>query len=171
MKTKLHRELLETRGSLEEIARTVLVKAVRQNLTFATAESCTGGLIASVLTDVEGLSSAFECGFVVYTSEAKSELLNVEPELINLKGAVSQEIAVAMAQGALQRSRADIAIAVTGFAGPAGPQDEEGLVHFACARRGRFLWCHKEHFGKIGRDAVRQRSLWTALAMLQDATD
>lgn len=159
----------QTAADLQKIARDLLIKASNQKLTMATAESCTGGLVASLLTDVEGVSSAFECGFVTYADEAKCELLGVDPETVKSAGAVSKETAVAMARGALRRSRADVVIAITGFAGPAGPRDEEGLVHFACARRGQFLWCHEEHFGAIGRDAVRTRSVKISLSMLLDA--
>jgi nicotinamide-nucleotide amidase len=169
MKTANERDRFKTLSKLEATARDILVKACQQGLMIATAESCTGGLVASLLTDIEGASRAFERGFVVYTDEAKCELLDIEAELIARYGAVSAETAVAMVRGALRRSRADLVIAVTGFAGPAGPHDEPGLVYFACARRGQFLWCHQEHFGNIGRDAIRQRCLSVCLDMLQDA--
>ena len=118
----------------EEATRRLLEKACERELSLATAESCTGGMLASLLTDVQGVAHAFERGFVTYTNEAKNEMLDVPLELIAEKGAVSREVAIAMAEGALARSRANIALAVTGFA-DAG--DEPGLVHFGCARAGR----------------------------------
>lgn len=154
---------------IEQCAEELLAAAARQKLRLATAESCTGGLLASLLTDIEGSSSAFERGFVVYSEEAKCELLGIAEERINHCGAVSREVAIAMARGALAHSKADIAVSVTGFAGPAGPDDEPGLVHFACAGPGRALTHREEHFGDIGRGAVRIAALRVALDMLRDA--
>lgn len=138
-------------------------------LKLVTAESCTGGLLASLLTDVDGCGHAFERGFVTYTDEAKSEMLGVDARLLEDKGAVSKEVALAMAQGALARSSGDIALSVTGFAGPAGKDDEEGLVHFALARRDGRTLDREEHFGALGRGEVRLKSLRTALQMLDGA--
>lgn len=107
-----------------------------RKLTVATAESCTGGMLAALLTDIEGAGHGFERGFVTYSKESKTELLGIEPSLLDHNDAVSEVVARAMAEGALKRSHADIALGVTGFAGPAGPGEEEGLVHFAAARRG-----------------------------------
>ncbi|WP_075214733.1 CinA family protein [Mongoliimonas terrestris] len=151
---------------VERATRDVLQAACAQSLTLATAESCTGGLIASLLTDVEGCSHAFAVGFVVYTEEAKIALVGVPADLIEAEGVVSKAVAVAMAEGALAHSRADIAISTTGFAGAAGDGDEAGLVHFACARRGRTTMHRVEHFGDIGRGAVRLACLETAIAMM-----
>lgn len=156
---------------VEKSARALLETACARRLSLVTAESCTGGLVASLLTDVEGASRAFERGFVVYTDEAKCELLSIDRELIGRCGAVSQETAIAMAEGALRRSNGDVAIAITGFAGPAGPGDEPGLVHFACARRGSGTIHREEHFGDIGRGPVRLRCLAVAVAMLRRALD
>lgn len=154
---------------VEKAARSLLEAACDRDLTIVTAESCTGGLVASLLTDVEGASRAFERGFVVYTDEAKCELLAVDAEIIEKCGAVSRETAIAMAEGALACSHGDVAIAITGFAGPAGPDDEPGLVHFACARA-RLPTRHREaHFGDIGRGPVRLRCLDVAIEMLSDA--
>src|SRR3712207_5743116 len=100
----------------EEATRRLLQKASERNLRLATAESCTGGMLASLLTDVQGVAHAFERGFVTYSNEAKCELLGVPMNLIEQKGAVSREVALAMAEGALARSRANIAISITGFA-------------------------------------------------------
>ncbi len=135
------------------------------------AESCTGGLIGAILTDIEGASHAFERGFIVYSEEAKTGLLAVPPALIEREGAVSKAVAIAMAQGALSHSTADIAMAVTGFAGPAGPQDEPGLVHFACVRRGREPAHREAHFGNVGRGAVRIAATRVALEMMGEALD
>jgi nicotinamide-nucleotide amidase len=152
-------------------ARAVLEKACRRKLGLATAESCTGGLLASLLTDVEGVSSAFERGFVVYSEDSKCELLGIAREQVEQCGAVSREVALAMAEGALVSSHADVALSITGFAGPAGPDDEPGLVHFASARRGGPTVHREEHFGDIGRGPVRIECMRVALEMLDDALD
>src|SRR5438105_1099301 len=136
-------------------------------LTIATAESCTGGMLAALLTDIEGAGHAFDRGFVTYSKEAKAELLGIDRELLDCNDAVSGTVARAMAEGALERSRAQIAIAVTGFAGPAGPEHEEGLVHFALARRGGETLHRQEHFGAAGRGPVRVKSLKAMLEMLE----
>ncbi len=154
---------------VDTLARTVLEAACDRKVTLVTAESCTGGLLASLLTDVEGCGHAFERGFVTYTDEAKSEVLGIPAALIDDKGAVSREVAEAMASGALQASRGDIAVAVTGFAGPAGEDDEAGLVHLACAARDGTLDARELHLGEIGRGPVRVASLRAALEMLRDA--
>ena len=124
----------------EEAARRLLSKACEREIVLATAESCTGGMLASLLTDVQGVAHAFDRGFVTYTNEAKHEMLGVPLDLIAGLGAVSKEVALAMAEGALERSRANIALSVTGFADKG---DEPGLVHFACARAGR-VTAHRE---------------------------
>jgi nicotinamide-nucleotide amidase len=155
--------------ALDDAARRVLQRACDANLKLATAESCTGGLLASLLTDVEGVSSAFERGFVVYSEDAKCELLGIARGTVEGCGAVSREVAVAMAEGALAASHADIALSVTGFAGPGAPDDEPGLVHFACARSGRDTAHREEHFGDIGRGPTRIACLETAVAMIEEA--
>lgn len=147
----------------------VLQGAGDRGLTLATAESCTGGLIASVLTDVEGRSHAFERGYVVYTDDAKAEELAVPTRLIDQNGAVSGPVARAMAEGALRRSGAGLAVAVTGFAGSAGPDDEPGLVHFALAAAGAPTVHEEHHFGDLGRGPVRLECLRVALRMLEQA--
>jgi nicotinamide-nucleotide amidase len=149
----------------EEATRRLLEKASERDLTLATAESCTGGMLASLLTDVQGVAHAFERGFVTYTNEAKHEMLGVPLELIDEKGAVSREVAVAMAEGALARSRANIALAITGFA-DAG--DEPGLVHFGCARAGRKTAHREEHFGAGGRGATRIKCMQVAVEMMTE---
>ena len=156
-------------ANIEEAAARVLEIACRDDLTLATAESCTGGLLASLLTDVEGASHAFERGFIVYTEDAKCELLGVERAQIETCGAVSKAVALAMAQGAIAHSKAYIALAITGFAGKAADGDEPGLVHFACAMRDGMVYHREEHFGDAGRGAVRIASLRVALEMIEQA--
>jgi len=137
----------------------------------ATAESCTGGLIAALLTEIPGSSSMLERGFVVYSNAAKQELLGVPTETLASHGAVSAETARAMAEGALRASRAEVAVSVTGIAGPDGGSTEKpvGLVHFACARRGKPTVAREERFGAIGREAVRLASVRVGLDLLDAA--
>jgi nicotinamide-nucleotide amidase len=147
-----------------------LMKAVcKANLKVATAESCTGGLLASLLTDVEGAGHGFDRGFVTYEARAKQQLLGLPEELTDRNDAVTSAVARAMAEGALQNSEADIALSVTGFAGPGGAGSEEGLVHFGCARRGRPTLLRSEHFGPIGRGPIRIKALGVLLEMLETA--
>jgi nicotinamide-nucleotide amidase len=150
---------------VEEATRRLLAKACERELTLATAESCTGGMLASLLTDVQGVAHAFDRGFVTYSEEAKTEMLGVPAALIAERGAVSREVAVAMAEGALARSSANIALAVTGFADKG---DEPGLVHFACARAGRKTAHREEHFGAIGRGATRVECMRVAVEMMTE---
>ena len=140
-----------------------------KGLTVATAESCTGGMLAALLTDIEGAGHGFERGFVTYTKEAKLDLLGIPRELLGNNNAVSETVARAMAEGALARSQADLAVGVTGFAGPAGEGCEEGLVHMALARRDGETVHREEHFGAVGRGPVRVRSLKSMLKMLEEA--
>ncbi|MET1756669.1 CinA family protein [Novosphingobium sp. RD2P27] len=152
-------------------AESMLTLACKKDLKIATAESCTGGLIAALLTDIPNCSHAFERGFVVYAPVAKSELLSIPLERIERFGVVSKEIAVDMALGALKASHADIAVSVTGYAGPGGSDDEEGLVHLACARRNYPTDHREEHFGPVGRASVRRATIDVALDMLQRAVE
>ena len=156
---------------LDEQAERLMHRLCDAGLAVATAESCTGGMLAALLTDIEGAGRAFDRGFVTYTKDAKTELLGIERELLDRNEAVSKVVAQAMAEGALNRSEADIAVAVTGFAGPAGPDCEEGLVHFALARRGKPTMHREQHFGAIGRGAVRVKSLKAMLEMLEQALE
>jgi nicotinamide-nucleotide amidase len=149
----------------QEATRRLLQKASERNLRLATAESCTGGMLASLLTDVQGVAHAFERGFVTYTNEAKNEMLGVPMDLIEEKGAVSREVAIAMAEGAVERSRANIALSVTGFADKG---DEPGLVHFGCARAGRATAHREEHFGPGGRGATRIKCMKVAVEMMTE---
>jgi len=154
---------------VEVLAQAVLRAACDRHLRLATAESCTGGLIASLLTDVEGASHAFERGFVVYTEEAKCELLGLSRRAIAHCGVVSRDTAIAMAEGAIAASHADVALAVTGYAGKAPPGEEHGLVHLACARRGGKTVHREEHFGDIGRGPVRIGTIRAGLEMMRAA--
>lgn len=154
---------------LDEQADRLMHEVCDRKLRIATAESCTGGMLAALLTDIEGASHGFERGFVAYTEQSKSELLGIDPDLLKRNEAVSEVVATAMAEGALARSHADIALGVTGFAGPAGEQHEQGLVHMALARRDRPTVHRVEHFGAIGRGPVRVKSLKAMLEMLEQA--
>ena len=149
-----------------ELAERVLAKTKDRNWKLATAESCTGGLLAALFTDVPGYSHVFDRGFVSYSDQAKCDLLGLAREMVENCGAVSREVAEAMAKGALDRSDAQLAISITGFAGPGGEDDEHGLVHFAVADCKKPVGHREEHFGPIGRDGVRIASLRAALDML-----
>lgn len=154
--------------SHQDAAQALLTILRQRRLRLVTAESCTGGLIAGLLTEIAGSSDVVERGYVTYSNEAKSECLGVPDEVILQHGAVSREVAEAMAVGALVHSRADIAIAVTGIAGPGGgtAQKPVGLVHLAVHRKGH-LTRHKEcRFGDIGRAAVRLASVAEALELV-----
>ncbi|MDX2259061.1 MAG: nicotinamide-nucleotide amidohydrolase family protein [Hyphomicrobiaceae bacterium] len=133
-----------------------------------TAESCTGGLVAGALTGVAGASEVFERGFVTYSNAAKIDLLAVEASLITAHGAVSAEVAAAMAEGARRAASADVALAVTGIAGPGGGSAEKpvGLVFMAVAGRGRAPAVEEHRFGDIGREAVRAASVAAGLALV-----
>jgi len=152
---------------LDRLAQTVLRRACDLELRLVTAESCTGGLLASLLTDVPGVSHAFERGFVTYTHAAKHELLGVPHAVLDGPGAVSKACAVAMAEGALDRSRGDLAAAITGFT-EGGPEQPAGLVHFGCAARGKPTTHRVVLYGEVGRAQVRIRALETALGMMLD---
>ncbi len=141
----------------------------RADVRLAVAESCTGGLISACLTEIPGASDTFDRGFVTYSNAAKTELLGLPAMLINLEGAVSEKVARAMAEGALARSAADVAIAVTGIAGPDGgtPTKPVGLVHIAIAGTGRPTQHHSEVFPG-SRAAIRDSTVVTAFAMLRN---
>ncbi len=146
-----------------------LLEAARANGEFiATAESCTGGLVAAALTAVPGSSDVFDRGFVTYSNTSKSEMLGVPYWLIEKHGAVSEEVARAMAGGALTHSNASLAVAVTGIAGPSGgtPEKPVGLVHFAAGRPDGPMHHERVLFGDVGRDEIRRRSVEKALALL-----
>lgn len=151
------------------LARQVVVAAAAKNLMIATAESCTGGLVAGALTAVAGSSAVIERGFVTYSNAAKTSMLAVPADLIADHGAVSEAVARAMVLGAIQHSGATVSVSVTGIAGPGGGSEDKpvGLVHFAACGRDGVV--HAEHrFGEVGREAVRLASVRTALEMLLD---
>lgn len=135
-------------------AEALLAELEARHMRVVTAESCTGGLLASCLTDIEGRSHCFERGFIPYSDAAKHDLLGVPRALIADCGAVSKPVAAAMAQGAFDRSQASLALAITGFAGPGCEGEEEGLVHLA-AYNSDALLCSELHLGAVGRDPVR----------------
>ena len=139
--------------ALLSLAEVVLAERAQQKLRIATAESCTGGLIAALLTEIPGSSDVFDRGFIVYSNRAKAGLLGVPGDLIAESGAVSEAVARAMAEGAVENSQCAIAVAVTGVAGPGGgtPLKPVGLVHIAAAREGRSILHEAHRFGDIGR--------------------
>lgn len=148
-------------------AAEVLQAARYWGLRIATAESCTGGLIAGALTDVAGSSDVFERGFVTYSNAAKSEMLGVAPGTLAARGAVSEEVACEMAEGALRASRADLAVSVTGIAGPGGSEFKpEGRVCFGLAQIGKPTFVETVEFGPRGRAEVRRATVEHALALL-----
>ncbi|WP_299815980.1 CinA family protein [uncultured Jannaschia sp.] len=147
----------------------ILKEACERGRNLVTAESCTGGLIASLFTDVDGCSRAFERGYITYTDDAKADMLGVPRDMLDAHGAVSRPVAIAMAEGARTRSNAYCALSVTGFAGPAG-DNEEGLVHFGCAVEGRETMHREAHFGSLGRGGVRLACLRTAVEMFEEAS-
>ena len=141
-----------------------------KQMKLATAESCTGGLIAGLITSVSGSSDGLDCGFVTYSNAAKTRMIGVPPELIAEHDAVSEQVARAMAEGALANSAADITIAVTGVAGPGGgtPSKPVGLVHCAAARRGHATVHQALRLGDIGRERVRLETVRAAIEMVYE---
>jgi nicotinamide-nucleotide amidase len=162
--TRIDRALVEQGAALLE-------RAKRERLRLVTAESCTGGLIAAVLSEVPGAADWLHGGFVTYTIEHKTAALGVPPDLIERAGVVSEAVARAMAEGALARSPADVAVSVTGAAGPAPEKDGTpvGRMHLAAARRGRTTMHVAHDFGDIGRGANRYNAVRAALELLTDA--
>jgi nicotinamide-nucleotide amidase len=156
---------------LDEQAERLMHRLCDAGLSIATAESCTGGMLAALLTDIDGAGHGFDRGFVTYTKEAKTGLLGIDPALLEDNDAVTEAVARAMAEGALDRSNASLAIGITGFAGPAGEGREEGLVHMALARRERRTIHREEHFGAVGRGKVRVNSLKVMLEMLEESLE
>lgn len=155
---------------LKDRAAALIERCRARGLKLTTAESCTGGLIAGLVTSVAGSSAVMDCGFVTYSNEAKTRMVGVPPELIAEHGAVSEEVALAMAEGAIAQSAADIAVAVTGVAGPGGgtAQKPVGLVHCAAARKGRPTITRELRLGDIGRDAVRLETVRVAVEMVYE---
>lgn len=148
-------------------AATLLTEARATGIRIAVAESCTGGMIAAAITDAPGASHVFDRGFVTYSNESKTAMLGVRPGTIAAHGAVSEEVAREMAAGALSRSEADLAVAVTGIAGPGGSEYKpEGRVCFGLAARGERVTTAMIDFGALGRDAVRRAATDHALGLL-----
>jgi nicotinamide-nucleotide amidase len=160
-------------AELIDQARELLQTCRRKQLRIATAESCTGGLVAAVLTEIAGSSDVFDRAFVTYSNAAKEIMLGVHPQILAVHGAVSRETAVAMANGALARAGVDLVVAITGIAGPQGETASKpvGLVHFAAASsRGQRL--HEEqHYGNSGRSIVRQACVSQSLSILRQLAD
>jgi nicotinamide-nucleotide amidase len=150
-------------------AERLLSRCRAHKLLLATAESCTGGLVIGLLTEIAGSSDVVDRGFVTYSNSAKQQLLGVPLALLERFGAVSEEVALAMAEGALDRAKVDLTVAVTGVAGPGGGSATKpvGLVHFAAAAKGRTTLRLRREFGEIGREQVRLRSVETALELLE----
>jgi nicotinamide-nucleotide amidase len=150
-------------------ARDLLAQARAQHARIVTAESCTGGLIAALLTEIPGSSDVVERGFVTYSNEAKEDLLGVPAELLRIHGAVSEPVCRAMAQGALKNSRAQLGVAVTGVAGPGGGSAEKpvGLVYIATAHQAGDVVTREYRFGDIGRERVRLHTVEKAIQLLR----
>lgn len=153
---------------LLRLAEIILADAREKKLRIATAESCTGGLIGALLTEIPGSSDVFERGFVVYSNRAKQDMLGVPGDMIADMGAVSEAVARTMAEGAVANSHAHIAVAVTGIAGPGGGSRYKpvGLVHIAAYRENRSILHEAHRFGDIGRSEVRMKSVEAALQLL-----
>ena len=153
----------------EQRVAALLEKCRKHGVKIATAESCTGGMLAALITSVPGSSDVFDCGFVTYSNEAKKSMLHVSHEVIADHGAVSRECSLAMAHGAILESAATFAVSITGIAGPGGGTAAKpvGLVHLACAKRNGATLHREERFGDIGRDAVRVASVEVALELLE----
>ena len=149
------------------LARRLLTAATKAGAKIATAESCTGGMIAAAITDIAGSSAVFDRGFVTYSNAAKQAMLGVRTDTLAQHGAVSEEVAHEMAEGALARSDAGLAVAVTGIAGPGGSEFKpEGRVCFALARTGQPTHVETVEFGAIGRANVRRATVEKALSLL-----
>jgi nicotinamide-nucleotide amidase len=145
----------------------------KKKLTVATAESCTGGLVAAALSEISGSSAVLDRGFVTYSNEAKQQMLGVTPATIDVYGAVSTQCADEMAKGALAHAPVDLAVSITGIAGPTGatPGKPIGLVYFCAASRSGRTIAHDRKFGDIGRENVRRESVMQALTMLQELAE
>jgi nicotinamide-nucleotide amidase len=154
------------------LAQKMISQGTARGEMVSTAESCTGGLIAGALTEIAGSSAVVDRGFVTYTNEAKADMLGVQGKTLETFGAVSKETALQMVQGALLRSRASQAVAVTGIAGPGGGSDAKpvGLVHLAAMSRNGAILHREMRYGDIGRDQVRLATVKTALEMLLDVS-
>ncbi len=158
---------------LYEAAQRVFDLAKAHGKMIATAESCTGGMVAMAITDIPGSSDVLERSFITYSNAAKHDMLGVSERMIVLEGAVTAPVAAAMAEGALKHSKADIAVGITGIAGPNGSTDTKpvGLVYIAAVTRDGRVNAHEFRFGNIGRGAVRERATIEALNMISALID
>lgn len=153
-------------------AAEIVAAAIAKKLHLTTAESCTGGLVSAALTEIPGASAIFERGFVTYSNQAKHELLGVTHYNLTNYGAVSEQVAAEMAQGALHRAQADIAVSITGIAGPGGSEHKpEGRVCFGLCQSGQPDHTETVEFGAVGRALVRQMAAQHALSLLRLAID
>ena len=160
---------MPTNQELLELATQAMQELERKGLSVVTAESCTAGMLATVLSEVPGAAERLHGGFVTYTKENKTAALGVAHDLLAKKGAVSREVAVAMAEGALRRSPAQVAVAITGVAGPEPDEDGNpiGFVCIAVARHGHASFHAERSYGDLGRDEVRACAMADALQFLQ----
>ena len=154
-------------------AKALLDICTRKKLTLATAESCTGGLVSATISEISGSSAVLDRGFVTYSNDAKQQMLGVTPATLEVHGAVSRECAEEMAKGALAHAPVDLAVSITGIAGPTGavPGKPVGLVFFCAASRNGRTISHEHRYGDIGRAAVRRESVLQALAMLRELAE
>ena len=154
-------------------AKALLDICSRKKLTLATAESCTGGLVAATISEIPGSSAVLDRGFVTYSNEAKQQMLGVTLATIDVYGAVSTECAEEMAKGALAHASVDLAVSITGIAGPTGavPGKPIGLVYFCAASRSGRVIAHDRKYGDVGRTKVRELSVLQALSMLHELAD
>ena len=158
-------------ADIESTAARIISAFGARGLTLATAESCTGGLIVGALTEISGSSAVVDRGFVTYSNQAKIDLLGVGSETLERCGAVSRQTAMEMVEGALNRSGCDVAVAVTGIAGPGGGTEEKpvGLVHLSARSRNGPLLHREMRYGDLGRTEIRLATVRTALEMLIEA--
>lgn len=160
--------------SNRDLAQRLVTEYTRRGLMVATAESCTGGMIAAAITDIAGSSAVLDRGFVTYSNDAKQDMIGVSAETLTAYGAVSRQTAIEMARGALSRSKADRSVAVTGIAGPGGGSAEKpvGLVHLALATASGETQHWELRFGDLGREGIRRETVTRALdALLDDLTE
>jgi nicotinamide-nucleotide amidase len=155
---------------MQDLARQVLEACRAQGWILATAESCTGGMVAAALTEIAGSSDVVDRGYITYSNTAKIQMLGVHQKSLTTYGAVSQDVAREMAEGALTMANVDIAVSITGIAGPGSSEHKpEGRVCFAVAKNGQATYCETLEFGAIGRDNVREKAVKSALGLLLNA--
>jgi nicotinamide-nucleotide amidase len=160
-------------SEISDAAKALLQICQHKKLTVATAESCTGGLVAGAISEISGSSLVLDRGFVTYSNMAKQQMLGVTPATIEFNGAVSRECAEEMAKGALAHASVSLAVSITGIAGPTGavPGKPIGLVYFCAASRSGRVIAHDCRYGDIGRSEVRRKSVLQALSMLRELAE